>query len=176
MIKEISEVHVRALNELASHVYDVAASKGFHSGQPRPATWEVAAIVCDRIGTSSRAWEDHRKGKDSEMVLESDKPEKFSLIDNDAKYFASFIMNLHGEVSELYEAFVENRLHEPCDKASKMEEMGLSPLNCAAEELADIIIRALDTAETLGIDIGEAIRVKSKYNESRPFRHGGKKA
>lgn len=82
--------------------------------------------------------------------------------------FAEFTSNLHGEVSELWEAYRKGELRKKCDKPI--------PLNCAAEELADIIIRAMDTAVTLGIDIGDAIAHKDHYNQTRPFKHGGKKA
>lgn len=42
-------------------------------------------------------------------------------------------------------------------------------------ELADCIIRILDTAGFLGIDIGRAILDKMVYNQTRPYKHGGKK-
>lgn len=42
-------------------------------------------------------------------------------------------------------------------------------------ELADIVIRVLDTAALYGIDIEQAIIEKHAYNKSRPHRHGGKK-
>lgn len=42
-------------------------------------------------------------------------------------------------------------------------------------ELADCIIRILDTAEFLGIDIGKCLFEKQLYNETRPYKHGGKR-
>ncbi len=45
-----------------------------------------------------------------------------------------------------------------------------------ASELADIVIRACDSAGALGIDIERAVREKLAYNRSRPHRHGGKRA
>lgn len=84
------------------------------------------------------------------------------------------IANLHGEVSELWEAYRESRLDKPCDKAEKMKALGLRPLSCAEEELADILIRCLDTAKDLGIDISEAVAIKDSYNQNRPYRNGGK--
>lgn len=41
-------------------------------------------------------------------------------------------------------------------------------------ELADIVIRVLDTCVFYGIDIGKVIIQKHEYNKSRPYRHGGK--
>jgi hypothetical protein len=43
-------------------------------------------------------------------------------------------------------------------------------------EVGDTIIRLLDTAGALGIDIAECMRLKMAYNETRPARHGGKTA
>lgn len=76
--------------------------------------------------------------------------------------------NLHGEVSELWEAYRRGLLDKPCDKKTAQT------LTCLEEELADIIIRALDTAEENGVDIGRAVMVKSAYNETRAHMNGGK--
>ena len=43
-------------------------------------------------------------------------------------------------------------------------------------ELADVLIRIFDAAGRYGIDLTAAVDVKLKYNQSRPYRHGGKKA
>jgi hypothetical protein len=79
---------------------------------------------------------------------------------------AKFCANLHGEVSELWEAARKGHLSVKCDKDIQPS------LSCAEEELADIVIRALDTARTLGLDIGRAIALKSAYNEQREYMHG----
>jgi len=87
-----------------------------------------------------------------------------------------YCANEHGEVSELWESFRAGTLHEPCDKAEKMKAAGLPALTSAEEEIADIIIRALDTADFLGVDVARALAVKHAYNRTRPKLHGGKKA
>lgn len=79
---------------------------------------------------------------------------------------AAFCANLHGEASELWEATRHGTLRHPSDKGI--------PLTFAEEELADIVIRAMDTAYTMGIDLGKAIQVKAEFNQSRPFMHGKK--
>lgn len=89
---------------------------------------------------------------------------------------AVFTANQHGEVSELWEAFRRGTLHERCDKAEKMEAMGLPGLTYAEEELADQLIRALDTAEMFGVDVAKAVATKAAFNTGRPHLHGGKKA
>lgn len=84
--------------------------------------------------------------------------------------------NLHDEVSELHTAWRENHLHDPCDKADKMREIGTLPLTCLEEELADIIIRACDDAVHLGVDIEAVTLAKMAFNKTRPHRHGGKRS
>lgn len=78
-----------------------------------------------------------------------------------------FVSNLHGEISEFWEAARKGKLDEPCDKEG-------CELTCGEEELADLVIRAMDCAVVLGVDLGAAIRKKSEYNRSRPFMHGKK--
>jgi NTP pyrophosphatase (non-canonical NTP hydrolase) len=78
---------------------------------------------------------------------------------------AKFCANLHGEASELWEAARKGKLNDLCDKKG-------CDLTCAEEELADLVIRAMDCAVVLGVDLGAAIRVKSQYNKTRPYMHG----
>ena len=87
-------------------------------------------------------------------------------------FLANQCCNIHAEVSEFWDAHRANKLNQHCDKSDKMDDMGLDPLSCAEEELADIVIRVLDVSRRLGIDIMRAIAVKHTYNVTRPFRHG----
>jgi len=91
-------------------------------------------------------------------------------------YAAVFSANQHGETSEFWEAFRAGTLHKPCDKAKKMEALGLPGLTCAEEEIADEIIRALDKAHAFKVDVAKAIATKHAYNLTRPALHGGKLA
>ena len=72
---------------------------------------------------------------------------------------------IHAEVSEALEAI---RNHEPPSEKIK----GFTQLE---EELADIVIRVMDYAESRGIPLWEAILAKVEYNKGRSHRHGGKK-
>lgn len=90
--------------------------------------------------------------------------------------FGDFISNLHGEISELWEAYRANILNKPCDKSEKMETLFGESLTCAEEEVADVLIRLLDIACTLKINLARAVKLKTEYNKTRPYRHGNKKA
>jgi NTP pyrophosphatase (non-canonical NTP hydrolase) len=86
------------------------------------------------------------------------------------------VSNLHSEVSELWEAYRSGSLNKPCDKSESMKAVGIEPLSCIEEELADIFIRCLDTARENNVDLSRAIRLKDAYNQKRPRKNGGKLA
>lgn len=85
------------------------------------------------------------------------------------------LMCSHEEISELWSAVRSATFRDRCDKAEKMEAIGLPALTCGEEEFADRFIRLLDEAQTHGIDMSKAVPVKMLYNRSRAHRHGGKK-
>lgn len=71
----------------------------------------------------------------------------------------------HSELSEMLEAY--RRGNGP---SSKIENF-----SAAEEELADLVIRAMDMAEGLELRLAEAIVAKMAYNVSRARMHGNKK-
>jgi NTP pyrophosphatase (non-canonical NTP hydrolase) len=86
--------------------------------------------------------------------------------DNEPGRVGEYVSNLHGEVSELWEAYRKGKLNEQCDKPVS--------LTCAEEELADIFIRCCDTAASLKVDLERAVKVKMQYNLTREHMHGKK--
>lgn len=72
---------------------------------------------------------------------------------------------MHSELSEALEA-----LRGEDNTSTKIPQF-----SCAEEELADVVIRIMDFAWQKGYSIPRAILAKMRYNDSRPYMHGGKK-
>ena len=70
----------------------------------------------------------------------------------DDQFIARTISNIHAEVSELWENYRKGELFTACDKTEQMIAQGMPPLPYLEEALADLVIRALDTAQRLEID------------------------
>lgn len=99
---------------------------------------------------------------------------------------------IHTEVSEALEAFRETGLEsryrfqrpgeegyayaKPGDAnfARWLTDYGLPKPEGFASELADTLVRLLDTAKRRGVNLGEAYIEKLAYNRTRGHRHGGK--
>lgn len=83
--------------------------------------------------------------------------------------FAEVVALAHSELSEALEEYRNGNglLYYNLDKPDKPEGIGI--------EMADVIIRILDWAESADCDIEEMIRIKFNYNATRPYKHGGKK-
>lgn len=75
-------------------------------------------------------------------------------------------------VSEVSEAFEEIRNGKA---PAEVYFIGEKPEGVPIE-LADVVIRILDYCEHAGIDMEDAMRLKHAYNQTRPYRHGGKTA
>ena len=73
---------------------------------------------------------------------------------------------IHSEVSEALEVLRDNYFGTDEESADLIRKTDIS------EELADIVIRVLDLAEYLDIDINEAIDYKMDYNKRREYKHG----
>ena len=80
--------------------------------------------------------------------------------------FGEIIALCHSELSEALEAY-RNDEEVMFLKDGKPEGI--------AVELIDCVIRIFDYLYERGIDIDSILRMKMKYNETRPYRHGGKK-
>ena len=75
------------------------------------------------------------------------------------------------EAAEAIEEIRDDRIatwyNEEPGKEGKPEGAGM--------ELADVVIRAMDTCGAMDLDLEALILEKIEYNMGRPWRHGGKK-
>lgn len=76
----------------------------------------------------------------------------------------------HTELSEAYEEYRNGR---------SLSEVYFNKENPAKPEgipieLADEVIRILHFCDKYGIDLDAMIEKKMEYNQTRPYRHGGK--
>ena len=76
-------------------------------------------------------------------------------------------------ISELMEAYEEFRKGKELGEVYYSE--GGKPEGIPIE-LADALIRILDLGEAFEMYIPYFVRMKMNYNETRPYRHGNKKA
>jgi NTP pyrophosphatase (non-canonical NTP hydrolase) len=71
---------------------------------------------------------------------------------------------MHEELSEALNA--DRRDNPPDDHCPEFDSISV--------EFADLLIRMMVFANTVGLDIPGALFAKAEYNKSRPFKHGKK--
>ena len=84
--------------------------------------------------------------------------------DSGDRNFGEQIALMHSELSEALEAW-----RKQIPESDHVEGM-----DAVVEELADTVIRIMDTCHKYDYDLGKAIIDKMLFNVSREYKHGGK--
>lgn len=69
-------------------------------------------------------------------------------------------------------ALMHSELSEALEDIRKADPVGNLHL---CEELADVIIRIMDYAQSRELNVGQAVIIKIERNKQRPHKHGGKR-
>lgn len=161
-------------------VHALAKEKGWWD--PRP---DIDTVVCNLHGELSEAWEEYRAAKSDQDLLEirygvDGKPEGFvveladfmirtldacggmgidmmgvSLPSRPELILRELSVHIPSEISEL---------HRLCDDFN------------TSESAISLLSRTSKLIRAAGADPEHVIRIKHKYNKTRPYRHGNKRA
>jgi len=128
---------------------------------------------CGREGTPAQAitikWmckESYRVAVEHGWWYDPDKPRTRRIVDGN---FGEKVALMHSELSEALEAWRDPN-QEPYWVDARGKPQGI------VSELADVLIRIADICGRNGWDLEKAVREKMAYNDTRSYRHGGKRA
>ena len=173
---------VEKLNRWAKEIHDNATAHGWHEEKHSPEHW-LSLIMCEVAEAIEADRKDRRVNEDaylSQFVGHNTWYQNF-VKGTVEEEFADIVIRLLDMSVELYGEFL---FIEPFKKIPPSENLSFSEnawffvsvmLKHYQPLISEDILFMYAWAEILGIDLDQHIEWKMKYNESRPYKHGGKK-
>lgn len=180
------------LAKLQQRIWDVATAHGWHE---KPiSTAQYCGLIMTEMAEAVEADRNSRRSMDAEFksVL------AFETANKDSYFMACYKYYIKGSIEEEF-ADVVIRVLDMAQEVhgDKMRWLGYYPysqvyqekesfienawyfirevLNWGTMNISDCVSFMFDWAQHLGIDLWQHIEWKMKYNELRPYKHGGKK-
>jgi hypothetical protein len=160
------------LNRYAASIHTTAVGKGWWSddeGNPKERLLEEMLINVHSEVTE--AWADYVRGIDAHTYMIEQQPHRPENPEADTalrtlQHWANAAQTEHdGEIKPL-----------PIGVMQTLVRHGIAKPTGVDAELADVLIRVLDIMYSRGVNIDMLVREKMAYNETREYRHGGKRA
>lgn len=139
------QVLAMALAEIQDRIWSTADKAGWHD-KPRSVAEGIALMHSEL----SEALEEVRNGEPNDLI-----------------YYTTKMDGKETRTQEKFTRFVFADEDRP-------DEIVPNKVEGIAAELADAIIRILDDCRTHKIPVIQALFEKMEFNETRPYRHGGK--
>lgn len=180
------------LAKLQQRIWDVATAHGWHE---KPiSTAQYCGLIMTEMAEAVEADRNGRRSEDAEFK----RALNFEAVNKDSYFKACYKDYIKGSIDEEF-ADVVIRVLDMAQEVhgDKMRWVGYYPygqvyqenesfienawyfirevLNWGTMNISDCVSFMFDWAQHLGIDLWQHIEWKMKYNELRPYKHGGKK-
>ena len=180
------------LAKLQQRIWDVATAHGWHE---KPiSTAQYCGLIMTEMAEAVEADRNGRRSEDAEFK----RALTFGAVNKDSYFKACYKDYIKGSIEEEF-ADVVIRVLDMAQEVhgDKMRWLGYYPygqvyqenesfienawyfirevLNWGTMNISDCVSFMFDWAQHLGIDLWQHIEWKMKYNELRPYKHGGKK-
>ena len=180
------------LAKLQQRIWDVATAHGWHE-QPI-STAQYCGLIMTEMAEAVESDRNGRRSEDAEFKIAL----TFEAVNKDSYFKACYKDYIKGSIEEEF-ADVVIRVLDMAQEVhgDKMRWLGYYPygqvyqenesfienawyfirevLNWGTMNISDCVSFMFDWAQHLGIDLWQHIEWKMKYNELRPYKHGGKK-
>lgn len=178
------------LNELQARVYQTALSKGWHDGRPNGIPYrETRALIVSEL---SEALEAFREGRMTVWFKKADgtkagpgdacnpKPEGFPIELADTAIRVLHRTGANKRTWDEYDhRYIANDISRsfPTDVVTVPEQIDWLIETAIKIDIEAIFLARLNSvAQANGVDLWAAVELKAKYNETRLYKHGNKRA